>query len=292
MRNQALGLAIAMLVAAAGPAAGAEPLTADALALRLLDGEGLYTVAGGLKPVSDGFWQARFPAADVTSPEVEAARAALASLPLGPDLEAGVFVFATPFDGKRSASAFVVHKPALRALVERRGDVFGPLGVTAATPPQAVMEAIDRAPKAARWRAFGLAFGYPDYAVEFFVSAGEQEGRTGKFVARDFVQVPTFASDRGRFVYAVPKGHAERDEDRQLKEQAGPVLDRYRAWRRVYVGDGAAGAAALLRDWLAPPVPTASLPSVICRPLTASVIQFGTPAPCGRPRLFRGCRPR
>lgn len=250
---------LVLLLGAAGTSSGAEPPTADALACRLLDSEALYTVSDGLKPVSDGFWQTRFPATQDTSPEVETVRGRLAALPLGPDLEAGVLVFASSFEGKRSASAFVAHKPSLRALIARRKDVFAPLGVTAATPPQEVMQKIDRAPKAARWRAFGLAFGYPEYAVEFFVAAGEEKARGGPFVERQFVQIPTFASDHGRFVYAVPKGHAERNEDRAVKAKADPILARYRAWRAVYVGDGKAGSVALVRDWLAPPV-------VVCLP--------------------------
>lgn len=245
----------------------AAPPTADELALRILDGEGLYTTTG-LKPVSDGFWQARFPADRDTSDEVEAVRRALAALPLGPDLEAGVYVFAAASEGKRTASAFVAHKPSLRALAGRRKDVFGPLGVSPDTPAAEVMAKIDRSPKAARWRAFGLAFGYPEYAVEFFVAAGEEQARTGQFVARDFVHLPTFGADRGRFVYAVPKGHAERAEDVALKIAAGAALDRYRRWRDVYVGDGRAGAVALLRDWTAPPVAvtTCAGPQLRCEP--------------------------
>lgn len=271
---------LVLLFAAAPSLHAAEPPTAEELALRLLDGEGLYTVAGGLKPVSDGFWQARFPAERDASPEVEAARRHLAALPLGPDLEAGVYVFATPFEGRRSASAFIVHKPALWALIGRRPDVFAPLGITPATPPLGVMERIDRGPRAARWRAFGLMFGYPEYAVEFFVAAGETQAGGGTFVERDFVQVPTFGSDRGRFVYAVPKGHTERPEDVALKSAAAPVLDRYRLWRAVYVGEGKAGAVALLRDWLAPPVVVSCPPTVCLTPVVAS----GLPRPVRRIR--------
>jgi hypothetical protein len=268
-----------LLVMVSGPASASEPLTADALARGLLDGEALYTVSGGLKPVSDGFWHTRFPASQDTSSEVDEAKRLLATLPLGPDLEVGVFVFAATYEGKKSASAFVAHKPSLRALVNRRADVFGPLGVTADTPPQQVMEKIDRGPRSARWRAFGLAFGYPEYAVEFFVSAGEEQALTGKFVARDFVNIPTFDGDRGRFVYAVPKGHTERTEDCYLKAMSGPILTRYRAWREVYLQAQEFGAVELLRNWIAPPI------MVGCMPAN----QPETSVPCGRFPI--GCIP-
>jgi len=279
VRNGTLGLVLVVLVWAAGRCAAADPPTADSLALRMLDGEGLYTVTSGLKPVSDGFWQTRLPAAQDTSAEVEAVRRHLGSLPLGHDLEAGVLVFATPFDGKRTASAFVAHKPALRALIARRPDVFGPLGVAPGSSPQEVMERIDRGPRSARWRAFGLVFGYPEYAVEFFVAVGEEQARNGKYVARDFVNIPTFGGDRGRFVYAVPKGHTERGEDHWLKAMAGPILTRYRAWREVYLRDQKLGAVELLRNWIAPPIVVGCMPAN----------QPETSVPCGRFPI--GCIP-
>lgn len=260
-----------VLVILPAPPPAIDAPDAAALALRFLDGEGLYTATGGLKPVSDGFWQTRFPATQDTSAAVETVRRRLAALPLGPDLEAGVLVFAAPFDGKRAASAFVVHKPALRALVSRRADVFGPIGVTPDTPPQQVMERIDRAPREARWRASGLAFGYPDHAVEFFVAAGEEQARTGTFVKRDFVHLPTFGGDREGFVYAVPPGHVERAEDRTMWAATTAILDRYRRLRAVYVGDGRAGTVALLRDWIAPPV---VVPAARCLTVSGQALPF------------------
>jgi hypothetical protein len=250
-----IGWLIVLAVIGTAPlSARAAVPTVDNLALAMLDSEALYTLTDGLKPVSEGFWRTRFAEEQPTSPEVETVRARLQSLPLGPNLEAGVFVFARASGGKRSASAFVAHKPSLRALIERRRDVFEPLGVTPQTAPQKVMEAIDRAAQGARWRAFGLVFGYPEYAVEFFVTAGEQQLKTGKFVQRDFVNLPTFVSDRGRFVYAVPKGHVERDEDRYLKAATTQIFTRYRAWRQVYLEEQNLDAVTLLSSWLAPAV--------------------------------------
>jgi len=279
---------ILWLLLLAVPAAAAEPLSANALALKLLDSEALYTVTGGRKPVSEGFWRARFPAAQPTPDEVAEARKVLAELPLGPDLEAGVYVFATAYEGKRSASAFVAHKPSLAALIARRKDVFDRIGVAPDTRPQAVMEAIDRAPPTDRWRSYGLVFGYPEYAVEFFVAAGQKQAETKQFVARDFVHLPTFASGEGRFVYAVPKGHTERDEDRRLKATTTEVFTRYRAWRIVYLDRNNLPATELLRNWISPPAPSAAVG--LCRPTTVALPET---RPAGRscPTVTR-CRCR
>jgi hypothetical protein len=222
---------------------------ADELLWRLLDSEAVYTLAGGLKPVSDGFWQARFPADQATTPEVERVRAALGAFRCGGEVVAGVYVFDAVYDGKRSASAVVAHRPSLDVLLARRADVFAPLGVAPGANPQRVMEAVDRAPRATRWRAFGLLFGYPEHAVEFFVAAGESEKAGGGFVKRDFRTVPTWATDTGRFVYAVPKGSPERPEDVALKAAAAGPFATY-SWRRpLYHGAGKPGPAVLVRDW-------------------------------------------
>ncbi len=271
-------LVLLIVTLSGGVTVAAEPLSADALALRILDGEGLYTVTSGMKPISEGYWQSRFPATKETTDEVELTRRTLESLPLGPDLEAGVYVFVKAFDGKRTASAFVAHKPSLRALIERRKDVFESIGVRVSSTPQQVLEKIDRGPGSTRWRAFGLVFGYPEYAVEFFVAAGEKEAATKQFVTRDFVNLPTFTSDQGRFVYAVPKGHVERDEDRELKSKTADIITQYRAWRTVYLDQQKLGSVELLRNWITSSVVVdspVSTPS-ICRenriPVEARII--------------------
>jgi hypothetical protein len=233
-----------------GSTATAAPPTADELTLAMLDSEAVYTI-GGLKPISDGFWQQRFPEYKTTTPEIDTVRAILRDLPFGPEYDRGVYVFAKAFNGHKSASAFVLHRPRFRELLRRHPATFVGLGITAETPGQTIMEKIDRAPTADRWRAFGLAFGYPDYAVDFFVRSGESEKADGKFIPRDFRAIPTVASDRGRFVYAVPKGHDDRPEDLQLALAAMPIFDRYLTLRNRHVAPGGAGPVAVLRDWVA-----------------------------------------
>lgn len=231
----------------------AEAPALDELVRRLLDSEALYTMAGPLKPLSDGFWQARFPATGTTSPAVERVRHHLATLPWGDDYAAGVYVFAQAFNGQRSATAFVAHRPLVRGVVWRYPEVFRPLGITLLTEPEEMLSRIDRAEAGVRWRAFGLLFGYPEAAVDFFVRAGLEEKQTGQFVPRDFRHVPTFGNERGRFVYAVPKGMLESDADRTLRASAAPILAEYTRRRAVYLAPEGPGAAALLRDWLSPP---------------------------------------
>lgn len=274
--------------------AGLRP-KADRLLTRMLDSEALFTVVGGLKPASDGFWHERCPADRTTTAGIEEARTVLSRVTCGGDLVAGVFVFGRAFRGERTASAFVAHRPRLREVIRRHAGLFAGLGIAPDTHPQRVFERIDRGPTSPRWRAFGLIFGYPEYAVDFFVEAGERQRETGKFVKREFRSIPTFGGGR-EFVYAVPMGHSDRAEDLQLKERAAPILAEYKRRRGQYVGPNKPGAAYLLRDWFdngygfcfVPNVSRRANPVATRGPVFAVPHYPPGPAPClywGRPVL-------
>jgi hypothetical protein len=229
----------------------AEPITADGLVLRLLDSEALYTVRGPIKPISEGFWSQRFDAAQTSTAEIDAVRRHLASVFPQELFASGVVIFANVHDGKKYATAFIAHRPLVRGIVLKYPQIFGPLGISWLSEPQAILEAVDRAESSTRWRAFGLLFGYPEEAVDFFVKAGESQKATGKFVERDFRNVPTYASEKGRFVYAVPKGSAENWLDRDIRRRAEPILEDYKQRRSFFVPDGKTGAVCLLQSWFA-----------------------------------------
>jgi hypothetical protein len=87
-------------------------------------------------------------------------------------------------------------------------------------------------------------------AVDFFVAAGGEEERTGKFVERDFYSIQTFVAAERHFVWAVPKGHEERKEDRAIKSRAASILAEYQKRRARYVGPGKHCVVKMLRDRL------------------------------------------
>jgi hypothetical protein len=114
-----------------------------------------------------------------------------------------------------------------------------------------VLTAIEWSERGPRWRGQGYLYGYPDYAVDFFVQAGESEARTGQFVPRDTMRVPTFgaAPERSNFVWTVPRGHQANEQDRAVTARAARILAVYTERRARYIGPGKPGAFALLRDW-------------------------------------------
>lgn len=243
----------------------ADQRVADQILAEFADREGLYTLAGGLKPISSDVRDLQLRIAPVldtsTLATLEQQRRVAAALTCG-DIGVMVQVFTATQRARdssevRSTSMVVYHRAALRALVTRHQPFFASLGVTLSTAPQEILAAVENAPRAPRWRGYGYLFGYPDVAVDFFVQAGEEGDRTGKLVPRDFRRIETvykFASGTGdslsTFVYAVPKGAAPTAEESQLRERAAAILTEYRARRGRSLDASGTGSLALWRAWL------------------------------------------
>ncbi len=222
---------------------------AESLLLAGLDSEALYTVAATIKPMSSGFLSLQYPT-DMPEPTtVGEARQILSTWHCGSELSAGLQVFDRTYDGKRYADGVVFYVPGMRSQQQRFASLFEMIGVRPEDSPLSVILSVDKDSTTRRFAGYGYLFGYPDHAVDFFVQAAEEEKRTGMFVPRDFIQIPTYVADTGRFVYAVPKGHKENDDDRSLRERTARVLSRYRALRSEHIGADNTGVLALVRAW-------------------------------------------
>jgi hypothetical protein len=261
---------IICLFALHSPAAGAsrcecfptERLPADLrakseeLLLKALDSEALYTIIGDLKPMSSGFASFKFSIEKPDLAQIEETRRLLSVWRCGEGLYADVQHFASIYDDEKTkekirfAEAFVFNRPALANKIGQYPDFFAPYGITPNAHPMEVLMTIEHSQPGPRWRGLGYLFGFPLYAVDFFVAAGEEEQRTGKFVERDFYSIPTFVAAERHFVWAVSKGHEEREEDRAIKSRAALILAEYQRRRARYIGPGKRGVVKMLRDWL------------------------------------------
>lgn len=230
--------------------------TAERWLLEAGDREALYTLDGGLKPLSSDIasytWRVA-PTPDATAADTLARwRRAAAALTCG-DLHFAVQVFGAVFpsrtgDTVRTASVAVGHRRMLDAAIGRQASWFASVGITAGQPVGDLLALVDAAPRADRWRGYGLLFGYPEAAVDFFVSAGRQGDSTRTLVPRDFRRHPTWrksAPPPGEtdsltsFVYAVPKGAPWSAADSALARAVAPRYAAYRAWRDAAPRTGA-----------------------------------------------------
>jgi hypothetical protein len=167
----------------------------------------------------------------------------------GGEVSGGLLRFKAVYKGKHPMDVMVFNHPRLINVLTARADVFAALGLTSSSSPAAVFHAVDSADRPIRFRGFGLLFGYPNEAVEFFVAAAAREQATGEFVKRDFVSLPTFSGE-GLFVYAVPKGQSRTNADRALAARVQPVFDEYLKRRTRYIhGNSGDGVLSLVREW-------------------------------------------
>lgn len=242
----------------------ADRALADTLLAQGLDNEALFTLVGALKPMSSlsdlrlEIFDAGVPgdgeARAVRGEHAHLARAAritrvAEALDCGP-LDFVVVPFRATPDTVRTVAVSVLHRGLLDELLRREADFFGQWGLLPEADAGTVVTVVEFESRLDRFRGYGYLFGYPEYAVDFFVEAAGEAERTGDFVPRDFVQIPVHSAERGRFVYAVPEGHAPGDVDHRLREEAAAVLAEYRRRRPAYVNpDGTLRAAELLRDW-------------------------------------------
>lgn len=221
----------------------------DSLMATALDHEAIYSLLDTLKPISS-ILSVRY--------KMNTTEAGIDTLMLYQQLcralsNRRISFVAIPFrevyDHEKIVELYAVNLSKLKSKIREYSSFFTPLGITPESDPAQVITIIEGAAKYQRWRGYGYLFGYPSYAVDFFVEAGRNQDSTGKFVTRDFFQIPVHAAAQGHFTYAMPKGHQPGAIDSTLYHQAMQTLDRYRDKRRNYASPRGFKALALWNDW-------------------------------------------
>lgn len=235
--------------------------SAEELLLKTLDSEALYTIIGDLKPMSSGFagfqTEIRLPRDEKKAEErrntlakISDTREILSHFKCGENIFADIHHFAKSFEGKRFSDAVIFNRSNLRAMLKNKSTFFERWAITENSHPLQILYAVDYDETGARFGGYGYLFGYPDYAIRFFVQAADEEDFSGKFVERDFFSNPTFSSPKNGFVYAVPKGQTETEVDKALKTKAMKIFEDYKIRREKYIGEGKKGVTEMIRDWL------------------------------------------
>jgi hypothetical protein len=230
----------------------------EALLLEMLDSEVLYTLVGGLKPVScRNIYKLRFIEDWPKEPTPEFLAAAEEQRRLMSPWRCGeilgVYVFAHP---KRASlcDTYFYNRPVVSEVVRRHEAHFAALGLTPTSDPIEIVMTDHEDDD----RSVGYLFGYPDYAVDYYADVAVPHlKKTNTWPDMDLVEIPTFGrmvarrtkAEMFRFHWSVPKGHVENDADRAIKARAARIFSEYKERRARYIGPGKPGAFALLRDW-------------------------------------------
>ena len=153
----------------------------------------------------------------------------------------------------QSLQAVVFDRIALARTLRKHSEFFGKYGITESSHPLHVAVTVEHLPVFDRERGYGYLFGYPDYAVDFFVESQAKWLANKEFIKRDFVRIETFGP-KG-IVWAVPKGETSHTDSlefvrkaerinsayRELREQCGDdhvqLLSKVRQWKASNIGD-------------------------------------------------------
>lgn len=229
----------------------AQKQKAEELLLRVCDTEGLYTLVGGVKPMSSGWLSAAFEIEKPNADKLDNLREIVAALRCGEEIESHLSQYARSYDGKVLLEGTIFNRLALQDELGRHAAFWQKWALTPRAEPLGVLLTVEHAAQLERFRGYGYLFGYPDHAVEFFVEAARAQDASAdeKLVPRDFLHIPTFERDTNRFVYAVPKGHQPNAQDEQLRARCAPILAEYKKRRAAYIGQDKKGIVQLLRDW-------------------------------------------
>ncbi|MDR0536475.1 MAG: hypothetical protein LBH04_00250 [Tannerellaceae bacterium] len=233
-----------------------------------LDHEALYTLLGNVKPMSS-LINLSFPVANTDTSlkvsgeiltrekhgayldRIRMVQEAINHIQI-PDIKVVMLPYAAPgSSGRRMIQISVLRISALDSLLKERENFFGQFGLVPGTDPAVVVNTVEFSDRYERLRGYGYLFGYPDYAVDFFVRAFQTHDRTKQFVERNFFQIPVYSADDGYFVYAYPKEAKPTAEvDSVLYYKAANVLEQYKKVRSNYLNpDSSVQAYKLLKDF-------------------------------------------
>lgn len=224
----------------------------DSILQEGLDHEALFTMLGNLKPMSS-LASFSFPIANTDS-TAKMSGNILSRAKHGvyldslykiqkimnklniPDLRFVMSSYRTPYNGIRTVHLDVIRVSALDSLLKAKESFFGQFGLVPGADPAIVVNTIEYNDRYERLRGYGYLFGYPDYAINFFVNAFLESDTTNKHVERKFFQITTYARKEGSFVYAYPKNYTPTAEiDSAIYYKAEHILQDYKNIRNHYL---------------------------------------------------------
>lgn len=239
----------------------------DSILQKALDREALYTILSDIKPVSS-LSSFSFPIANTDSvkyingkafdieknqkylDKIQRLQNAVNSINI-PDLKFFLLPYASNQKNNRILQLYVARESAVNKMLNNHKEFYGQFGWTEGVNPEILVTANEYGEKYDRYRGFGYFFGYPEYAVDFYVNAALSSEKEDKFLERNFFQIPVFERDNGYFVYAYPKDYTPTAKvDSALYHKSVKILNEYKDFRKAYLKkDGKLNSLKLIQDF-------------------------------------------
>lgn len=167
-----------------------------------------------------------------------------------PDLQFVLAPFKSAYRGYRSFDLVVIRPSMLDSLLTAKASFFGQFGLVPGTDPAIVLASVENSGRYERLRGYGYLFGYPDYAVDFFIQAAVEGDSLKKVSPRKFFQIPSYSFEKGAFVYAYPPDYTPGQVDSTLYYRAVRTLNKYTEMRSHYLNpDSTLQVVKLLDDY-------------------------------------------
>ncbi len=211
----------------------ADSIMADSLLSLAFHNEALYSLHGPLKPIST-VAQFSMQLDSLTSLPTDSADfyrfmqlQKVANWLSNEKFDFVITPFTRLFNHKRTMQMVVANRQRLVEELHDRKDFWFYWGLVPESSPAVVITVVENAEKYRRFEGYGYLFGYPQYAVDFFVEAARSQDETGEFVSRSFYQMPVYSGQSGRFVYAIPENAEPKPEDLTIRKEAEIILNRF-----------------------------------------------------------------
>lgn len=205
---------------------------AEVILRKALHSEALYSLATDLKPISSDFFSIELKEDKPSSEVLQELQSIMSVLHCGKTIRFELHKYAETYEGSNVYSAVAVNLVKFKRLMEDHPDFFSSLGdvrdLDGEFDVKKVIDAVESSPHLIRLRGYGYLHGYPDAAVNFFVSAARREQKTKRHINRSFVSAPTYDADDHHFVWAVPKGMKLSTEEFEIISHAKDILRQYR----------------------------------------------------------------
>jgi hypothetical protein len=262
---------------------------AEALLLETMDSPALYTVIGGLKPMTSSFLsslsgtqagaltyaKSELQPGGAMLARIDDLRRTMAVLRCGDDIQSAVMTdidMSTGSADRGAAEPFVFHMPAVRNVIAGFPGYFARLAITPQTSPETMLFTMNRIDASGptnlearrQWmrdtgfetidqiRASGALYGYARPAVDAFAESVLRivKGETPPGPGPvDAKMLMRIPSFKGETTWYRKASPDDSPEDVAIRVKAAQVLAEYRTRREKYIGAGKPGVVAMLRDW-------------------------------------------
>lgn len=223
---------------------------ANRILTEVLEAEGLYTVVGGLKPMSSVSLQSYSREAKVDAAELrrryEPAARALC------DEHTTYRMRFNDRGTPRWAEAWVFQHNLIRAKIREHAAILAHERLSAGMPMEVLVDRVLRYDFRDPDQVIGLLYGFPEHAVDFFCHPqkyGADHDVSPVGTDRRGIRIPTYR-EGGYFVYVVPMRAEATDTDVHLISSAWPILTEYRRRRALHLTGETVDAVGLLREWI------------------------------------------